>query len=324
MEFPLYMSPEERRREPVTPSSNVFSLGAILHHCVWGTPLQTAEGLREQPRAETESRLSTRTREVLDRMVAPSPQERFADCAELVDTLEGVGKGKPDFASVALCAGVVLAAVSSLIFFLKAASGLSPSSAGASISAASAAYPAASAESSRAETEFLASELFYFQHPERSGQAASRYQQIEDRFPGTVWAFNARKRIQEIGEQQREEQAREWERLTRDVARHRKDGHFAEAMGRIEDAGRSLWAAPLKSRLHALEEDILQAERSEYQETRGRAAALAAKGNLDQAARELDFVFRYYASKGIRESARRDSCTLREERRLPETQAPSP
>jgi serine/threonine protein kinase len=44
---PLYMSPEQVRMEPLTPASDLYSLGAVMYQLLTGTPLYRAPDLRQ-------------------------------------------------------------------------------------------------------------------------------------------------------------------------------------------------------------------------------------------------------------------------------------
>ena len=95
---PYYVAPERLNHEPEDFRSDIYSLGATLYHAIAGRPpfegeTNSASALRDlknQPLslAAAAHGLRRETIRVINRMVAPDPQERFASYDELIVELE--------------------------------------------------------------------------------------------------------------------------------------------------------------------------------------------------------------------------------------------
>ena len=95
---PYYVAPERLNNEREDFRSDIYSLGATLFHAVAGqSPFEgetnsasALRDLKEQPLAlgVAAPELGRKTVRVIDRMVAPDPQRRFASYDELIDELE--------------------------------------------------------------------------------------------------------------------------------------------------------------------------------------------------------------------------------------------
>ncbi|HXM32712.1 MAG TPA: serine/threonine-protein kinase, partial [Chthoniobacterales bacterium] len=95
---PYYVAPERLNNEPEDFRSDIYSLGATLFHAVAGQPPFEGEtnsasmlrDLKEQPLSlgVAAPELGRKTVRVIDRMIAPDPQRRFASYDELIDELE--------------------------------------------------------------------------------------------------------------------------------------------------------------------------------------------------------------------------------------------
>lgn len=94
MGTPRYMSPEACRGEPVGPSGDVWSLGAMLHHVVIGEPpkvaplmpgqqlaIPTSDALPHAPDAPVELLA------MAAKALASDPEQRYRDAADLADDL---------------------------------------------------------------------------------------------------------------------------------------------------------------------------------------------------------------------------------------------
>lgn len=95
---PAYASPEQLRREPLTPASDVFSLGVVLYECLVGsTPFSDsadaeqllARQLDEAPPPLRGLRpdVSDRVDAAVARAMSKDPADRFASVMEFVDRL---------------------------------------------------------------------------------------------------------------------------------------------------------------------------------------------------------------------------------------------
>lgn len=98
-----YMSPEQVRTEPVTPASDVFAFGSLLHELVSGRPPFLRDSridtmfavVNEQ--AETLSEPTPVFAPIVSRCLRKEPGERFASGRELLRALDGeIRPDRPD------------------------------------------------------------------------------------------------------------------------------------------------------------------------------------------------------------------------------------
>jgi eukaryotic-like serine/threonine-protein kinase len=95
---PYYVAPERLNHEPEDFRSDIYSLGATLYHAIAGRPpfegeTNSATALRDLKNnplslAAAAPGLRRETVRVINRMVAPDPQQRFASYDELIASLE--------------------------------------------------------------------------------------------------------------------------------------------------------------------------------------------------------------------------------------------
>src|SRR6478672_10840544 len=95
---PYYVAPERLNNEPEDFRSDLYSLGATLYHAISGRPpfegeTNSATALRDLKNnpvsvAVAAPDLRRDTVRVIDRMIAPDREERFASYDELIDALE--------------------------------------------------------------------------------------------------------------------------------------------------------------------------------------------------------------------------------------------
>jgi len=103
---PLYMAPEQVRALPVTPASDIFSLGAVLYQLLTGRPLFKAESLktllRKVARADIEEQLLYVPRDCqplipfLRRTLQRSPEDRIQTAEAFIRELDEASLGIDD------------------------------------------------------------------------------------------------------------------------------------------------------------------------------------------------------------------------------------
>ncbi len=94
---PLYMAPEQVRAKPVTPASDIFSLGAVLYQMLTNRPLFQADSIREVLRRVATADISTQLLwipedcwplvPVLKMALRRDPEERFSNANELISAI---------------------------------------------------------------------------------------------------------------------------------------------------------------------------------------------------------------------------------------------
>jgi len=102
---PNYMSPEQANGEPVTPKSDLFSLGIVAYRTLTGRPAFEGETTAEilykvvhtmPPRPTAVAPLPPEMDLVLAIALAKRPEDRFESASELVSALEAAARGRLD------------------------------------------------------------------------------------------------------------------------------------------------------------------------------------------------------------------------------------
>lgn len=86
----LYMSPEQASGKPISPSTDIYALGAVAYHCLTGSPPFTGSSpleiaikhLQDEPPPLPES-LPAAARALVERAMAKAPDDRFPTAAAL-------------------------------------------------------------------------------------------------------------------------------------------------------------------------------------------------------------------------------------------------
>src|SRR6478609_8911835 len=95
---PHYMSPEQARAQPIDGRSDIYSLGIVAYQCLTGTVPYDGDDsfsigykhiMEPIPEPELNSADERQLFEVIKRMIAKDPTERFQSSDELVGALEG-------------------------------------------------------------------------------------------------------------------------------------------------------------------------------------------------------------------------------------------
>jgi len=306
MEFPLYMSPEERKDDTVTARSNVFSLGAMLHHMIYGKPRLNVHGERV-PAAELPEDvvISDETKKLIARMTAEDPQDRYADCGDVVEALGGSSLRKIDPVEVGLYGGVVLAIVLTVFILFRGeresgdADGHGPPAAG-NQAAVGASTPVDSGPKARLQEI----EAFLFQHPDRVDEAIRQFEAVAQEHQGTLWETSAQERVLSLRKQRTEKEQKQWAQAERELERLTKQDSYAEAAKLIEEFTKGASADDLKEKARAVFADLRGKEKTSYGKIRGRVAGQAANGNYALARRELEYVVGHFTLPDILESAK--------------------
>ncbi len=116
---PLYMSPEQARNaKHVDHRTDIYALGCMLYHFVTGELPFKGDNTLELIMAKEEGRFTSARRLnpdiperldlMIDKMMAKSPQHRYADCSEIIRDLQGLELDSPSLSFID--AGEVVAA----------------------------------------------------------------------------------------------------------------------------------------------------------------------------------------------------------------------
>lgn len=313
MEFPLYTSPEERKGGALTVSSNIFSLGAIYYHMVYGTPLLNAAGERRNRVGTTEeTEVSEQVRQVIDRMTAEYPDERFEGYDELIEALGGRDRPKVSLVDWGLYAGVLAILVLSLGVILRGmrAHPGSDKDAWADLPGEQPRAAEPGLKSPAPEEDFQAAESFFIQHPDQMKEAREKFERITIRYPGTPWAYDAQKHVDEIREKEAEGEQGRWRRLEREMTRLQKQEHFAEAYALLEQFSSSVSGKPEREKLEEMRKKIEDQEKASYGELRGRVEAAVAAGKWETARKELAFAGVYFSDPELKASAKSEQARV--------------
>ena len=100
---PGYMAPEQARGEIIDARADVFSLGCVLHECLTGVPAfagatETAVWVKIilcEPRDLTLAGVDPPLAQLVARLLARAPADRFADAGEVASALAGLGAISP-------------------------------------------------------------------------------------------------------------------------------------------------------------------------------------------------------------------------------------
>jgi tetratricopeptide (TPR) repeat protein/tRNA A-37 threonylcarbamoyl transferase component Bud32 len=120
-----YMSPEQLKAQPLTPRSDVFSFGIVLHEMLTGkhpfarpsTPETMSAIMGDPPPAidAKEGRIPQKLLHILDRALAKEPEDRFQNAMEMVRDLEEVRQAiapvKKATHTIGIAMAIVLAAI---------------------------------------------------------------------------------------------------------------------------------------------------------------------------------------------------------------------
>jgi tetratricopeptide (TPR) repeat protein/tRNA A-37 threonylcarbamoyl transferase component Bud32 len=120
-----YMSPEQLKGLPLTPRSDVFSFGVVLHEMLTGkhpftrpsTPETMSAIMGDPPPAidAKDSRIPQKLLHVLDRALAKQPEDRFENAMEIVRDLEEVRQAiapvKKATHTIGIAMAIILAAI---------------------------------------------------------------------------------------------------------------------------------------------------------------------------------------------------------------------
>ncbi len=97
MGTPAYMAPEQARGEPLDERADVFALGAMLYHTLCGSPPYNARTATDViasaalgkvvPIVEREKRVPRDLVAIVERAMAPLPEDRYQNAGELADEL---------------------------------------------------------------------------------------------------------------------------------------------------------------------------------------------------------------------------------------------
>jgi len=94
---PPYMSPEQTDGKVVDARSDIYSFGVLLHELITGSLPMTSEQRWTARRSQSSN--GTKLQSIVERCLATTKNERFANGAELLTALDEVGRRQPVFAT---------------------------------------------------------------------------------------------------------------------------------------------------------------------------------------------------------------------------------
>jgi serine/threonine-protein kinase len=104
---PAYAAPEQHRNEPVTTAADVYSLGVLLGELLTGRRLGPSDGRTPSARLRSDAPVATPAPEaslrtlrgdldrILDKALAPAPDERYASAGAFAEDIERHLEGRP-------------------------------------------------------------------------------------------------------------------------------------------------------------------------------------------------------------------------------------
>ena len=93
---PMYIAPEQITGGKGSPQSDLYSLGCVMYEALAGTPpfdekdvmkLLAMKLMQEEPPALAEDKASQKLRDIVHKLLAHSPEERYQSAAEVVEAL---------------------------------------------------------------------------------------------------------------------------------------------------------------------------------------------------------------------------------------------
>ena len=304
MEFPLYMSPEERERNPLTERSNIYSLGAIFYHMLYDQPMQSIGGERlPPPELPKDHQISESTLEILDLMLAEDPDDRFTDMDEVVHSLEKKALGKADPLEISLYAGVVIVLILSLGLMAR---GMSKVEERPQVETP-ATRPAEPSQSRHDEILFQRADDYAFRFPDQTAKAIVLFEEVIREYPGTLYATNAQERIDALKALHLKKEEQAWNKLKQEITRLRKQELYAQIRESSDAYTRDHPDNPYQEKLEVLIKGTNRQQQESYKTIRERVTALMADGDFERAEKELKFVRRHFT---VPEVIRRASSDL--------------
>jgi len=119
---PYYISPEQiRGARHITPAADIYSLGATLYHMVTGAVPFEGKSPKDVMRKHLQAaltppdhvnpKLSAGISQVIEKMMAKEPKERYRSCADLLTDLRAIRRGEPPVIAAPEVPGLDLATI---------------------------------------------------------------------------------------------------------------------------------------------------------------------------------------------------------------------
>jgi serine/threonine protein kinase len=310
MEFPLYMSPEERESKPLTERSNIFSLGAILYHMLYDQPVQSIGGERlPPPELPKDHVISEHTLEILDLMLAEDPDDRFTEMDEVVHALEKKALGKADPLEMSLYAGVVIVLVLSLGLMARGMSKIEETP------KVQATFTKSEPPQSRHdELLFQRADDYAFRFPDQSAKAIAMFGEVIREYPGTLYAINAQERTDALKTLSRKGEDQSWNDLKQNITRLRKQELYDRIQEEVEVFAREHPDNRYQENLEVLLKGTDRQQQESFKAIRERVTELMTEGDFSRAEKELKFVRQHFTVPELRGRALSDLGQLQVEK----------